>query len=151
MKIAMSVFVTTLLVWLQAGPAGAQTPAHLHLVLSSGPMTTYQPNEFRVIKVEGRKVLGKVVLQFDIGPQARVPMPWEKTHELNFTATLSDSGKLEFGVEIPQGRQTLKLRFHGYLFSDGHFAGFYLVNGKEHGAFYTKPRPKPANGTYMKI
>ncbi len=151
MKIAINMFATILLIWLQAGPTGAQTPVQTHLVLSSGPTTSYQPNEFWVRKVEGRKVHGKVILQFDIGPQARMPMPWEKTHEVFFTATLTESGKLEFGVDIPQGRQTLKLRFQGYFFSDGHFAGFYLVNGKEQGSFYTKPKPKPANGTYMKI
>lgn len=151
MKSVTFLFAITLLTWLLAGPAGAQTPARMHLVLSSGPTTSYSPNELWINKVEGRKVHGKVILQFDIGPQARMPMPWEKTHELVFTATLTDSGKLEFGVEVPQGRQTLKLRFQGFFFPDGHFAGFYLVNGKEHGSFYTKPKPKPTDGTYMKI
>jgi len=135
-----------------SGPARAQVPGRLHLVLSSGPTTSYQPNELAVTKVEGRKVTGKLTLQFDIGPQARLPMPWEKTHVLPFSAMLNpDTDRLEFTVEIPQGRQMLKMTFQGHFFPDGLFAGVYLVNGKARGAFYSKPLPKPAEGTFIKL
>jgi hypothetical protein len=96
--------------------------------------------------VKGRKITGKVHLQFDIGPQARAPLEWERTHVLAFTVMVNEeTRKVEFSVEVPQGTRKLRLTFSGYYFADGIFAGIYSVDGKERGAFFTRAIPKPAN------
>ncbi len=132
--------------------AGAQTVGRTHLVLSSGPTTSYTPNILEIVTAADRRISGKVHLQFDIGPQGRAPMDWEKTHVLAFSATAAaDTGKVEFSVEVPQGGRKLVFTFRGFFFSDGMFAGFYSLDGKERGAFFTRPIPKPATNLIKQI
>lgn len=145
MKHTMFLILFTVVTLADPGRVQAQAVGKTHLIFSSGPTTSYTPSVLEILKVESGKISGKVYLQFDIGPQARAPMEWEKTQVLAFSATPNaETGRVEFVVEVPQGTQKLRIAFQGYFFSDGVFGGMYSVNGKERGAFFTRQIPKPA-------
>ena len=144
MKPGMFIFLFTVISLMWSGRTQAQSAGKMHLILSSGPTTSTTPNILEIVTAANRKISGKVHLQFSIGPEGRAPMAWEKMHVLAFSATATDTGKVEFSVEVPQGNRKVVFLFRGYFFSDGNFAGIYSVDGQERGAFFTRVIPKPA-------
>ncbi len=129
---------------LVSSPVWAKPEAPVHLILSRGPTTTYTPNVLSITQIGGKTIAGKMDLQFDIGPQSRLPQTWERTQSVTFSGKfVPESGRVEFSVKVQLGSGNSTLQFVGFRFHDGQMAGIYKLDGKEYGAFMTRPVPRP--------
>ncbi len=72
-------------------------------------------DEIIIKNIKNNKVEGEVVIDWDIGPQARLPMPWEGTYSLSFTSTINKNN-LKFSVVVAENYEVAsKYEFDLYL------------------------------------
>ncbi|MDH4127738.1 MAG: hypothetical protein OEV44_03220 [Spirochaetota bacterium] len=112
------------------------------LHLSGYPNSGYQNHFIEIKSISGKKITGIVGLDFSIGPQARMPMPWEKLHELKFNGKYNSLKRMiSFSIDLHRGANTLKHTFKGYLTYIANqkvIIGIYKINKKEEGGFYAQ-------------
>ncbi|GMT48483.1 MAG: hypothetical protein IEMM0008_0022 [bacterium] len=122
-----------------------------------GKYTLYLPNQYgwhhhsiTINKVSTKWIKGVIKLDFSIGPQARVPSPWEIVHSIPFRANYNNkTKKLTFSVKVNLLRSH-KYYFKGYFLNSNDWnrkgfngiVGSYKINGKEVGGFLAKRKTK---------
>lgn len=73
-------------------------------------MSSYNTEYLQVTGSDETTVSGIIGIDWSIGPQARVPLPWEKFYEIPFVAKLTNDGSaFEFSVTIADRKE---YRFH---------------------------------------
>ena len=109
----------------------------------------YQNNSIIIEKIDDKKIFGKVVLDFNIGPQARYPHPWEKSYTINFNGNFeSESQQISFSIKLNL-HKLVTYSFKGYLIyineKDSNkiykaIVGEYYKNKKLIGGFFAKEK-----------
>lgn len=75
----------------------------------------FDSDEIIIKKINNNEIKGEVVISWDIGPQARIPMEWEKTYYLSFSSNIINNN-IKFSVIVAEKYQAAsKYEFNLYL------------------------------------
>ncbi|OHD56254.1 MAG: hypothetical protein A2Y33_00350 [Spirochaetes bacterium GWF1_51_8] len=70
--------------------------------LKCGYLTRWGTDYISIDKADGKIVAGKIGIDWSIGPEARLPLDWEKFYEMKFAGKLSKDGN-SFAFDVTVG------------------------------------------------
>ena len=95
---------------------------------------SYQHHRMSIDTLEEHRIAGTLILDANIGPQGRAPMPWERRHVLAFEGSFDAArSSFVFSVAVP-GHTEETWIFNGYVIETAEgraVAGMVTIEGGE--------------------